>query len=588
MKRNGRIGSAVAVSLALAASAFGQARVAWLDLEGTPREQPDAFAWLAGPNADPTLSDMLRTLDDIASDKDIDGVLIRVKDASLNLAQIEELGDGIARLRESGKRVDLFAENYTTPEILLGSYTDSAIMQSGCALIMPGLYMEEMFLADALRWVGIEPDFVQVGDYKGASEMMARSEPSKEWDQNISSLLDSRYANIRSVIMKGRGLTSAQLDDAMARAWLADSEQAEEMGLIDSAVDLPALKEHLGGLYEDEVKYDYDYEFVSASESIDLSNPFTMLSKLSKPPKHKPKGPTIAVLHIEGTIVDGESRSSSAFSGSQTGSRTTRNAIEQILKEDDIEGVIVRINSPGGSAIASEVIWQGLQRLASEKPVWVSVGSMAASGGYYISVGGERIFVDEASIVGSIGVVGGKLAMGGLYDKVHVNVVTRTRGPLGGIMGSATPWTDSERALVRKRMTETYDLFAKRVTQGREGIDISRVGEGRLFTGDQAIENGMADEIGGLDDAVRSMADAQGMSRYSIMHYPGPKSFDELLEEMLGGIVEAPGVEQQWAGLAKMAIGDDAWPVVRDGIERMMLLRNEPVLLTMPRVLIWK
>src|SRR5690606_7120002 len=136
--------------------------------------------------------------------------------------------------------------------------------------------------------------------------------------------------------------------------------------------------------------------------------------------------------------------------------------------DDLIKGVIIRINSPGGSATASEVIWRGVQRVAAKKPVWVSVGSMAASGGYYIAVAGDKIYVTPSGIVGSIGVVGGKISMGGLYDLLHVNVVERARGPRADLFSSSQPWTDQQRAFVRDKMAETYDLFTRRVAQGRE------------------------------------------------------------------------------------------------------------------------
>ena len=208
---------------------------------------------------------------------------------------------------------------------------------------------------------------------------------------------------------------------------------------------------------------------------------------------------------------------------------------------------------------------------------------MAASGGYYIAVGGDRIFVNPSSIVGSIGVVGGKLAMEGMYDKFNINVVARARGPRAGLFGSAA-WTEDEKQIVRAEMTETYDLFTSRVTEGRDGIDLSKVAEGRLFAGDRAIELGMADEMGSLNDAIDALADELDLDDYAVLDYPGPQSFEELIEQMLPGGVAAPSVSSALAEGLSRVMGD-AWPAVRQRIDAAVMLRDHPVTVLEHRVL---
>ncbi len=571
--------------------------VAMVTLEGAPQEQRGPFDWLISTGEPTTLGDYVSLFDAAADESDIDAVLIRVKDAALSRSQIEELGYAITRVRESGKSVHVFAENYNTQEILLGSLADSAIIQSGGAVSFLGMYMEEMYLADTFEWLGIKPDFVQVGDYKGANEMYMNSKPSDAWEQNISQLLDSLYGNMREHIAGGRLMSESELDAAMEELWWADAERAIELGVIDAAVDLPTIKEHLGEVLGGDVDWidDFGPDFGGAEDI--LANPFALMRKLTETPDHTPKRDTIAIVHIEGAIVDGAGSDGGMFGGRTTGSRTIRNALEDVLKEDKIGGVIVRVNSPGGSAIASEVIWQGLRRVAEVKPVWISVGNMAASGGYYIAVGGDKIYVNDNSIVGSIGVVGGKLAMGGLMDKAHIRVKSRSRGPRASLMSTVEPWTEGERALIRERMTDTYDQFAGHVEDGREGIDLSKTAEGRLFTGDKAIELKMADEIGSLDIAIGDMAIELDWDRYDVMHYPGPKSLDDAIDDMLGGFVQAPGLSahgrpsimmQELANAARQLLGDHTWSAISGQIEALGQLRHEPVVLTMPRALIIK
>jgi len=577
--------AAVLAAGALAVSARG-ADVAMIELSGPLLEQPSPFAWLFG-NTDPTLLDMVDLLDEVAADKDVDGVVLRVKDAEMGLTQIEELGEAIGRVRESGKKVHLFAENYSGLELLLGTQVDETIIQRGGGVFYQGLRVEEMFLADTLEWAGIKADLIQIGDYKGANEQMTRSSPSPAWQESLDTLLDGLWANITGHFSQGYGLDADQLDHALRTIWFADADEAHDAGVIDAVVDLAALDEHLGEEYGEPVEWDMDFKPDTGSE-IDMSNPFAIFQVLMSEPEHEAKHETIAILHIEGVIVDGDSKPETAFSGGQTGSRTIRNAIEDIIDQDLIKGVVVRIDSPGGSAIASEVIWQGLRRLSEHKPVWVSVGSMAASGGYYCAVGGDTIYVNPSSIVGSIGVVGGKMSMGGLYDKLKVNVFTRTRGPMAGMFSSATPWDDAQRQIIRGKMKKTYDLFAGRVSEGRPGIDLSKTAEGRIFTGSMAIDLAMADHIGGLDDALNAMGDELGLDTYDVMDFPGPKSLDQLFEDMFGSLAMAPGTRGMatLAETAKAMLGEDRWPAVRDGIGGLMLLREEPVTLTMPHVLI--
>lgn len=568
------------------------AKVAWIDLAEAPTERPSDLAWLMGSKGIPTLREIVDSLKKLAGDQSVKGVVVRLKDVTLTATQVEEIGAAMKQVRAAGKKIHVFSEGYGNTDIMLGSFADEVILQSGGEVSMPGIYMEEMFLADTLAWAGVKADYVQIGDFKGASEQFARSGPSEQWDQNISQLLDSMYGRLREPILKGRHLTDAKLDAAMEIAWMADGAQAIKCGLIDAQSDLPDLREHLKSDYRGEVKFDPRDIGSGGTMTADASNPFAMMAALSKEPTHKPTGPTIAVLHIDGAIVDGES--TGGFSGNSVGSRTIRNALEDILREDLIKGVVVRIDSPGGSAIASEIIWQGVRRVAAVKPVWVSVGGMAASGGYYIAVAGDRIYVNPSSIVGSIGVVGGKLAMQGLYDKLHINVVGRSRGPRASMLDSSKPWTPADLKLVRDKMTSTYDLFTKRVTTGRRGIDLAATAEGRLFTGNVAIELNMADKIGGLDEAVSDLAVSIDLPDYAVMDYPGPKAFGEVIQDALKGFVSAPKIESpsilqtQMFSAIREIVGPRAWNQLSPQIRGMLELRDEPIVLMSPRALIWK
>lgn len=594
----------VALAACAAAPVFAQetankARVATLELEGALKDRPDEMGLIFGKSDSHTLQDVVEAIKQVGDDDALDGIVIQMRDAEMGATQVEEISAAIREIRGKGKKVHLLADAYGTVELMLGAACDEVIAQTGAPVSMPGLYMEEMFLADTLAWAGLKADYVQVGDYKGASEQMARSSPSPQWSQNIEGLLDSMYANIRGPMLRGRELTDKQLDTAMEKLWMADSSEAKDAKLIDSVIDLPQLSAHLKNGYGKPIAWKNDLLGHDEEMQMDMSNPFAMLMKLGEKPDYTPTGPTIAVVHIDGAIMDGDSTAPGIMGGSSSvGSRTIRKALEDIRKEDEIRGVVVRIDSPGGSATASEVIWQGVRRLAEKKPVWVSVGGMAASGGYYIAVAGDKIYVNPSSIVGSIGVVGGKIAMGELYDKLKVNVVGRGRGPKADMFASEKVWTDSQRDEVRAKMTETYEQFTSRVTAGRKEIDLSKTAEGRLFTGDKAIGLKMADAIGGLDVALQDMAKQLELDDFEVMHYPAPRSFADVLEETFGGLVKAPGMkapmghaalgQAQLMGMIQAVVGERAFKQLEPQINGYMQMREGKVLLMSPKALIFK
>jgi len=593
-ERVGAMGLLLAGAAGLAVSASPASaeatRVALLEIEGAVGDRPAPYAWFTGETA-PTLLEIVDAVRGAAGDRDVDGMVVRLRDAALSMSDVDELGSAMDAFRASGKKIAVFAEVYEPTHLLLGAHADHVILQQGGYVMLPGISMEEMFLADTLAWAGLDADFVQIGDYKGANEMMTRSEPSPAWDENISGLLDALYAHMREGMREGRGLSDRELDRAMSELWLASGSVAERNGVIDTEADFADLWG--GGALEPVFGGDIEYAgelLASDGSGLDTSNPFALFTMLMEGPTNRSTGPTIAVLHLDGPIVDGDSSPGGAFGGSSVGGRTLRNAMSDIAADDNIFGCVVRIDSPGGSAAASEMIWEGLRRLSDEMPVWVSIGDMAASGGYYSAVGGDRIYLNPSSIVGSIGVVGGKITAGELLDRAEVNIVERTRGPRAGMMSISNGWTAAERALVQKRMLDVYVQFAQRVTQGRPDADLDRIGEGRLFVGAEAVELSMADELGGLPDAIADMARSEGVRDYDVMHFPAPGSFEDMLEEAFGGFVRSREAAADgtlpMAAAVRSVLGDGRFEAVRDALEAVVQLRSEPVLLTMPRAFV--
>ncbi|MDX2115619.1 MAG: S49 family peptidase [Planctomycetota bacterium] len=581
------------------AAAFADATLAYLKIEEPLVERDQTPQFLLTQETPQTLRSFVTRLERLAADPDLEGVVIRIASTPLSLTQAEELGAAIRDVRAAGKKVHLFTEIYEQPHLVLGSYCDDVIVQQGGAVSLPGIYMEEMFLAGTLRWMGVEPDFVQIGDYKGAKEMFANTEPSPQWNENVNQLLDGIYGRLRSHLRQRPQLSEQELDQAMAQAMFLEPEQARSLGLVDAVVDRLSLDEHLRkvhGPFTWNTPAD-DSDKTPDFASMGFFEVFSELMNAMQGASRSTTRDTIAVVHIDGAIVDGESSAGGLMGGSSVGSLTIRETLKKIEDDRNVRGVIVRVNSPGGSAIASESIWIGLRRIAEnnsiKRPVWTSVGNMAASGGYYIAVAGEKIYLNPSSIVGSIGVVGGKLALGGLYEKLHMNVVPRARGPMAEIMGAVRPWNELERRSIAQAMTRIYDQFANRVTQGRPGIDLSKTAEGRLFVADKAIDLKMADKVGGLAVTIEDMAAQLGLApgSYDVIDYPPPPTLEDLLKGFGMASAAAPGAHAVHAAAAQTLrelLGPQQFDHVAAGLTALFQLRKEPVILATPRVLLFK
>ncbi len=574
-------------------------RIGWIIMDGPLAEKPNPFGWLMGEKPGDSLRGMIAMLDDVAERDDIEALVIHIKELALNRSQLLSVTDALGRIRDANKAVYVFAEVYGPGELILAAAADDVLIQEAGFISFPGMYMQEIFLADTLDMIGLKADYVQVGDFKGASEQMTRTSPSPEWSKNIDALLDDLWDQMSETVRTGRGFTHAQWHDVLDKAWALEAGEAVQIGLVDREIDVLDLRAYVRKQHQN-AKITTKLGSDGSDSAIDVANPFAILQLLTAEPDNTPERDTIAVVHIAGTIIDGESTPASFFGGESVGSRTIRKALKTIEDDDLVKGLILRINSPGGSALASEIIWQGVRRVAEKKPVYISVGSMAASGGYYIAVSGDKIFVDQSSIVGSIGVVGGKMVMGGLYDKLKVGVTTRSRGPHANLMGSYEPWTEEERDLIRDMMTNTYDRFSMRVVQGRgDKVDMSTIAEGRIFTGRQAMTNGMADGFADFDGTIDRLADSLGLDDgyYDVMTFPGPMSFEDMMEQLIPFAgANAPSmksfIEQQDLGAAAIAsalktiFGESHWPQVRDSLNGIMLLREEHVLLISPSAII--
>ncbi len=567
--------------------------VGWLELSDTLREGPVPFAWVSSEEAGPSLGDVLGQLDYVAEHEEYLGVVIFMDQPALRLSQVLSIAEKIAEVRAAGKVVMTYAEAYDTMDYVLACAADLILLQHKGEVRISGVSVEEMYLAGLLEKIGAKADFIQVGKYKGASEALMRTGPSEAWSQNFDALLDDLYSQITGQIAEGRGLTQSEVEGLMRDSWIMQDTDYLKRRVIDRLTDRDLI-DITEVEFGDNFHWDKSMGFGEAS--VNINNPMMLFSLLFKEQDTRTYRPTIAVVHASGAIHSGKSsHGQGLFDTESIGSRTLVDVLSDVRDDENIKGVILRINSPGGSALASEIIWQAVRDLGEQKPVFISIGSMAASGGYYIASAGDEVYLSPSSIVGSIGVVGGKIVMGGLYEWAGIKIHRRSRGPMGDIFNSVEPFTPDQRAAVRQSMEQVYDQFIQRVTIGRGTRlpDVGSVAEGRLFTGRQAVENGMADKLGGVAQAMTDMTYELGMEEgsYDVVHLPRAMSLQSFLNNMFGG-TRAPNVSvaaatgSPWIQTAKRVLGNQTWSTISATMQGLLLLQDEPVLTLMPNAII--
>lgn len=570
--------------------------VGWITLKGALREGPAPMSLTGASSGRGTLKAVLDQMNNVATDEKYKGIVIEFDGFIASFAQINDLERGIKKIRDKGKKVISFARSYSLTNYLLACSTDQILLQRTMAgsIELRGLGSEEMYMAGLLEKIGMKADMIQVGRYKGADESMTRSAPSRYWNENFDALLDDIYAQIIERIATARKLKKDEVEKLFKDGMTLTDAEYVKRKVIDRVVT-PDLKDPdnaesdaVADVYSH--RYEWDEDMGQRASAPKLDNPLMLFQQLFAPQRRGANKPSVAVIHCTGPIFMGDSSDGGLFGGRTIGSRTIVEALKEAKDDTHIKGVILRIDSPGGSALASEIIWQAMQDFMTtgeKKPIYVSVGNMAASGGYYMACAGQQVYAAPASIIGSIGVVGGKITMGGLYKKLGIGVHVRSRGPNAGMFNSVSPFTMEQREMIKKSMKQVYDQFTDRVKSGRgERVRvIDQIAQGRIFTGRQCVENGMVDHIGGLDVVIADLAKAVELEEgaYDVVDLPHPPSFAEALERAFS--LQAPRMTAQQVATidaARAVLGDETWQNVSSVMSGMMLLRKEPVLTLMP------
>ncbi|MHC4647325.1 MAG: signal peptide peptidase SppA [Planctomycetota bacterium] len=578
--------------------------VAHFHLRGALQEKPieDPFGFLSAQVT--SLKDLLRRLETARDDKYVKAVVLTFDRMQLGFAQLEEIRGALKELKDAGKRTFVHAEGMSTGVYaLLCSASDLAVTPRS-SLWLTGLYGESIYLKGLLDKIAVEADFMQMGDYKSAAEMFMRTGPSKPAEDNINWLLDGFYDSMVKMIGESRGLAPEKVRQLVDDGpYLA--ERALEAGLIGAVAYRDVFLTNIKTEFEGDVWFNNRY--AEKKETLmDFSNPFAFFSFFANLARkyQQPSKDIVAVVYVQGMIVPGHAEPN-PFGGSDWAfSGDIRKALEEAAKDESVKAVVMRVDSPGGSAEASEVIWNAARRVKAVKPFIVSMGNVAGSGGYYVSCGADAIFANETTITASIGVVGGKFVTTEMWNKLGVNWVGYKRGAHADMLSSARRFDEPQRARIEDLMEKIYKVFKDHITEGRSdklAKPIEEMAGGRVYTGAQALELGLVDRIGGLSDAVKYAAAKASVSDYEVRVIPRPKDFfTALMQEMAGQGERTTDISMRTAG-QPVKLGSPLLSsvlemlgrldpqragAVRRALERTELIHREGVALIMPEELI--
>jgi protease IV len=475
------------------------------------------------PTSNLGLNDILDNIKKAKTDDNIRGIFIEISIPQSGVATLGEIREALLDFRETGKFVIAYAGSYSQAAYYLASVADQVYLTPTGLVQWTGLRSETMFYKGALEKLGLEPQIIRHGKFKSAVEPFMYDSMSDESREQVMSYLGSIWNVILESISETRNIPVNRLEEIASGLLVRSAETAVEYGLVDELIyrdQVIARLKELTDLDDDE-----DIRSVNISQ-------YTTV-----PMKREGRGlprEKLAIVYAEGAIGMGEG------SDLAIGSDRISRAMREARRDTTIKAIVFRINSPGGSALASEIIWREVELAAQEKPVIVSMGNVAASGGYYIAAPATKILASPQTITGSIGVFGLLLdASEFMNDKLGITVDVVKTNRFADIGSISRPLHPAEREILQEGVEDIYEVFTKRVADGRD-MDIYRVdeiGQGRVWSGYNARELGLVDEFGGLTRAVEIAVEDAGLETYRIVNLPRqPDPFEELLKSFTGNV----------------------------------------------------
>ncbi len=426
---------------------------------------------------------MTLALDSALHDPRVAGVLLRPRSSGIGSAYAQELRLQIRSLRAAGKRVVCHLEDATGSEYYACAGADAVLIDPAGSLRLLGSSTEILMLGDTLRDVGVRADFVRIGDYKSAPEQLTQNQLSEPARAEVRELLDDVHDRTLQDLAADLKVTPARVAEIMDDGpQLASQALADK--LVQSAVDESRMRD--------------------GDESSPLGGRIVVDELPKRAPSDWNRGPEIGVVIVDGAIVDGDSTDIPFLGVHMTGGRTIVQTLDAMAADPLVRAIVLRVDSPGGAVLASDQIWRAVRRAREQKPVVVSMGAVAASGGYYIAAAADEIWADPSTLTGSIGIFYGKIDVVGLAEKLNVGIEVFRRGRRAGAESLFRAFSADERAVLTERIRSYYQLFLARVAEGRHKSvsDIDAVARGHVYSGDTALRLGLVDHLGGFASAL--------------------------------------------------------------------------------------
>lgn len=483
----------------------------------------------------PTLHGILGNLAKAAVDDRVEGVLLVLNNNRAGYGMLEEIRSGIEKVRDAGKPVWAWSDNFAFRDLYVASACDSFFVDPNAYIYLGGMYMEHMHVAGTLEKLGIEPEVHRIERYKSAAEMVTRRDMSPEAREMAEWLGNDIYPRVVAETARGFGVETSVLTRAMTVS-LPLADELETMGLAT------------GVRYWDEMKSALPREKSDGDPVLLSASNYAQIDPADLGQKGKKK---IAVVHAQG-IITGEESGIDPLWGVVMGFQSVNRDLKKALDDDDVVGVVFRVDSRGGESITSDRMSRMVEVVDREKPVVVSMVDVAASGGYTISYRGRTLVANSNTITGSIGSITGKFNMKGLYDKLGMTFDGVALGPNADFYSASRGWTEEEYRMMSEAHWAGYRHWIKDIASFRDmsPAEIDSLGRGRVWTGVQAKDNGLVDEIGNLDRAIQMVKAAAGIDddeKVTVVHLPHPEG---LLSSLLGmNLSQAPdALVGRWVG----------------------------------------
>jgi protease-4 len=464
------------------------------------------------------LIDIINAIEDAKTDDDIRGISILNDNSSLGMAQMKALRDALEDFKKSGKFVMAYANSYSQKEYYLNSVANTVYLNPVGDMDFKGLSAEIMFFKDFQEKSGLKMEVIRHGKYKSAVEPFLENKMSDANREQVTALLNSVWTSIVTDISKSRNISIDKLNE-IANGLLA---RTPEMAKAEKLVDIIAYEDVYHNAIKNILKVDKDKDYNKVTILDYTKNAVTTSKSIDGTDE-------IAIIYAQGEIMSGEGDVNTIGEGSM------RRSFQEARKNKNVKAIVLRVNSPGGSALTSDLIWREIELTKKVKPVVVSMGNYAASGGYYIACNGNTIFAENNTITGSIGVFGILPNFTQLATKIGINTEQVKTHENAANYSPFVPLDEKFKAVTLEGVEHIYKTFVTHVAEGRKMTfaQVDAIAQGRVWSGSEALKKGLVDKIGGLDDAIREAAALGKTKSYSTQNYPEyEKNFQDLLESL--------------------------------------------------------